>query len=89
MLHEADKRLWQAIEEELQDKSSGKERSLIVFPRKFLLSVQAALQVGMTTDQISAMILLVTGLEEMKSSFESTSLLERVSTIVRTMHDYE
>lgn len=76
-------KLWKVIEEGL-DKREGWEASAVL-PKNLLLAIRAALESGLSCEEISAYVLLASGLEEMKGKLENTSLLERVNRISTVM----
>jgi len=62
--------------------TSAKQR---ILPKSFLEALSAALDSGLTCDQIAAILLLIAGVKEGEDVWEGTALVERAALLMNSM----
>jgi hypothetical protein len=77
--------LWDAIEAGGVPKRRTESHSGPVFPADFLMGVRQCLEAGMTSDQITSFLLMISGLYDALQLFDGEELMERSMCIIEVM----
>jgi len=77
------KQMLDALEHSL-DESDGDNPSP-TFPKPFLIALRLAIDAGLTCEQITALIMLQTGVVEMEDRLYGENLVDRIKSILRIL----